>query len=109
MDADVDGSAVFEIGGGEQISYRRPIEAFADATAARRVTVPVPVPNLAAEAVSRVAEPLSDALPGTCEKRLKLFESLRHTTVVRDSSADRFGVRPMKVDAAIAAALADDG
>jgi uncharacterized protein YbjT (DUF2867 family) len=109
VDADVDGSAVFEIGGGAQISYRRLIEAFADATAARRLTVPVPVPDLAAEAVSRVAGPLTDALPGNAREALKLFESLRHTTVVRDSGADRFGVRPMKVEAAIAAALADEG
>lgn len=107
-DADVDGSAVFEIGGGEQISYRRLIEAYAEATGARRLTVPVPVPDVAADAASRLAAPVANRLPGKAQETLKLFESLRHTTVVRDASAERFGVRPMNVDAAIAAALADE-
>lgn len=107
-EADVDGSRVFEIGGGEQITYRRLIEAYADATATRRTTVSVPVLDTAAAAASRVAAPLTDRLPGEAQEALKLFESLRHTTVVRDPSADRFGIRPMNVDAAIAAALRDE-
>jgi hypothetical protein len=37
---------------------------------------------------------------------LKLLESLRHTSVVRDRSADVFGIRPMNVEPAIEAALA---
>jgi uncharacterized protein YbjT (DUF2867 family) len=106
-EADVDGSRVFEIGGGEQITYRRLIEAHADATATRTATVSVPVLDTAAEAASRVAAPLTDRLPGEAQEALKLFESLRHTTVVRDPSAERFGIRPMNVDAAIAAALRD--
>jgi hypothetical protein len=65
------------------------------------------VPDAVAAAASRLAEPLSSRLPGEAQEALKLFESLRHTTVVRDRSADRFGIRPMKVDAAIAAALAE--
>jgi uncharacterized protein YbjT (DUF2867 family) len=107
-DADVDGSAVFEIGGGEQITYRRLIDAYVDAIEARRLTVPVPVPDVAAEVTARLAKPLTDRLPGEAQEALKLFESLRHTTVVRDTSAERFGVRPMGVDAAIAAALCDE-
>ena len=107
-EADVDGSPVFEIGGGEQISYRRLIEVYADATASRRATVSVPVVDAAAEAASRVAAPLTDRLPGDAQEALKLFESLRHTTVVRDPSAERFGIRPMNVDAAIAAALREE-
>lgn len=106
--ADVEGSAVFEIGGGEQISYRRLIEAYAGATGARRLTIPVPVPDVAADAASRLAAPIVDRLPGEAQETLKLFESLRHTTVVRDPSAERFGVQPMKIDAAIAAAIADE-
>jgi uncharacterized protein YbjT (DUF2867 family) len=104
-DADVDGSDVFEIGGAEQITYRHLIDAYAEATAARRLTLPVPVPDAAAEAVARLAKPLTDRLPGDAQEALKLFESLRHTTVVRDPSAERFGVSPMGVEAAIAAAL----
>jgi len=107
-DADVEGSAVYEIGGGERISYRRLIEAYAEATDARRLTVPVPVPGPAADAASRLAGTVASRLPGDVQEALKLFESLRHTTVVRDPGAERFGVRPMKVDAAIAAALADE-
>jgi uncharacterized protein YbjT (DUF2867 family) len=105
---DIDESTVVEIGGGEQISYRRLIEAYAEAVGARRAAVPVPVPDVAAAAAARVAAPVTEALPGEAQEALKLFESLRHATVVRDDSAEVFGVRPMKVDAAIAAALADE-
>jgi uncharacterized protein YbjT (DUF2867 family) len=104
-DADVARSAVFEIGGADQISYRGLIEAYAEAVGARRLTVPLPVPG-AAEAAARLAEPLTTRLPGETQETLKLFESLRHTTVVRDRAAERFGVRPMSVRDAIAAALA---
>lgn len=103
-DAEVDGNAVFEIGGAEQISYRRLIETYAEAVGARRMTVPVPVPGAPAAAAARLVEPLTTRLPGDAQEALKLFESLRHTTVVRDAGAERFGVRPMGVDAAIAAA-----
>lgn len=106
-DAKVDESAVVEIGGSEQVSYRQLIEAYADAVNARRAVVPVPVPEIAAEAASRAAAPLADALPGDAQEALKLFESLRHPTVVHDSSAKAFAVDPMPVDAAIRAALAE--
>jgi uncharacterized protein YbjT (DUF2867 family) len=107
-DADVDGSAVFEIGGREQVTYRRLIDAYADATGARRLTVPVPVPGAVAEGAARLAKPLTDRMPGQAQEALKLFESLRHTTVVRDTSAELFGVKPMGLAAAIAAALRDE-
>ena len=107
-EADVDGSRVFEIGGTEQITYRRLIEAYADATATRRATVSVPVLHTAAEAASPAAAPLTDHLPGDAQEALKLFESLRHTTVVRDPGVERFEIHPMDVDAAIAAALRDE-
>jgi hypothetical protein len=48
-------------------------------------------------------------LPGEVQETLKLLESLRHTTVVRAGGADRFDVRPMNVDEAIGAALANSG
>jgi uncharacterized protein YbjT (DUF2867 family) len=105
--ADVDGNAVVEIGGGEQISYRRLIEEYADVASARRLTVPVPVPGIAADAAAAAAEPLLDRLPDEAREAMKLFESLRHTTVVRNAGAARFGVQPMKVRPAIEAALAD--
>lgn len=107
-DADVDGSAVFEVGGDEQISYRRLLDAYAEATATRRLTLSVPVPALAQQAATRLAAPLTDGLAGDAQEALKLFESLRHTTIVRDRSAERFGVQPMGVDAALAAAIAAD-
>jgi uncharacterized protein YbjT (DUF2867 family) len=105
-DAELEGSAVVEIGGAEQISYRGLIEAYARAVEATPTTVPVPVPEFAADAAARLAEPVTDRLPGDAQEALKLLESLRHTTVVRDRSADAFAVRPMTVDEAIAAALA---
>lgn len=107
-DAEVDGSAVFEIGGGEQITYRGLIDAYARAVDARRLTVPIPLPDAAADGAQRLAAPLAELLPGEAQETLKLLESLRHSTVVRDASADRFGVRPLGVEAAIAAALRDE-
>jgi uncharacterized protein YbjT (DUF2867 family) len=105
-DAEVEGNAVVEIGGADQVSYRRLIEAYADAVRAPRATASLPVPNLAAEAGSRLAAPLTARLPGEAQEALKLLESLRHTTVVRRDGAEAFGVEPMGVDAAIEAALA---
>jgi uncharacterized protein YbjT (DUF2867 family) len=105
-EADIDGSVVVEIGGAEQISYRRLIEAYADAVGARRATIPVPVPEAAARAATQLAAPVA-ALPGEAQEALKLLESLRHTTVVRNGGADRFGVRPMNVGDAIRAALSE--
>lgn len=107
--ADVDGSAVFEIGGAEQITYRGLIEAYASATKARNATLSLPVPDVAADAAATLAAPLAGRLPADAQEALKLLESLRHTTVVRDRSADRFGVRPMNVEAAITAALDGGG
>jgi uncharacterized protein YbjT (DUF2867 family) len=104
-DAEVDGSAVFEIGGADRISYRGLIEAYARASGAERLTVSLPVPDIAAAAAARAASPLTGRLPGEVQEALKLFESLRHATVVRDSSAERFGVEPMGVAEAIAAAV----
>jgi uncharacterized protein YbjT (DUF2867 family) len=105
-DADVDGSAVFEIGGANPISYRALIEAYAEAVGKERLTVPLPVPELAADAASRLLRPAAGALPGEAQEALKLLESLRHTSVVRTPGAERFDVQPMTVEAAIAAALA---
>jgi uncharacterized protein YbjT (DUF2867 family) len=104
-DADVEGDAVFEIGGAEQITYRGLIGAYADAIGAGNATLSVPVPDAAAEAAGKLAAPLAGRLPPDAQEALKLFESLRHTTIVRDRSAERFDVRPMTVEAAIAAAL----
>jgi uncharacterized protein YbjT (DUF2867 family) len=104
-EAELDGDRVFEIGGAEQISYRRLVEVYADTAGARRVSASVPVPQAAAELATKVASPALDELPGDAQEALKLFESLRHTTVVRDRSAAELGVRPQGVEAAIAAAL----
>jgi hypothetical protein len=69
------------------------------------VSTSVPVPQAAADLATEVAGSALDELPGDAQEALKLFESLRHTTVVRDRSAQELGVRPMGVEAAIAAAL----
>jgi hypothetical protein len=98
-------ATVFEFGGAEQISYRRLVDEYADAVGARRVSTSVPVPQAAADLATKVAGSALDELPGDAQEALKLFESLRHTTVVRDRSAQELGVRPMGVEAAIAAAI----
>lgn len=108
-DAELDGDAVVEIGGAEQVSYRRLIELYAETVGASRATIPVPVPAVAAATASRIVAPVADSLPAEANETLKLLESLRHTTVIRTSGAERFDVRPMNVDAAIRAALAEAG
>lgn len=108
-DADVDGSAVYEIGGAEPTTYRGLIEAYAKAAGKERLTVGLPVPGVAADAASRLLEPAGGALPGAAREALKLLESLRHTSVVRNRAAERFGVQPMSVEAAISTALAEAG
>lgn len=105
-DIELEADAVVEIGGADQVTYRQLIDAYARATDARRLTIPVPVPGLATAAGA--AEPLAGLLPGDARETLELFESLRHTTVVRDRSAQRFQIRPMNLEAALAAALEDD-
>ncbi len=107
-DADVEGSPVVEIGGAEQVTYRRLLEEYARAAGARRATVLVPVPGIAASVAERVAGPVAEFLPGDVQETLRLLESLRHTTVVRDRSADVCAVRPGKLRPAIEAALAGE-
>lgn len=104
-EADLDGDRVFEIGGAEQISYRRLVEEYAYAVGARRASASVPAPQAAVALATKLAQPALDELPGDAREALKLFESLRHTTVVRDPSARELGVTPMGVEAAIESAL----
>jgi uncharacterized protein YbjT (DUF2867 family) len=104
-EAELDGDWVFEIGGAEQITYRRLVEEYAEAVGARRPSASVPVPDAAADLAAAIARPAASELPGDAQEALKLFESLRHTTVVRDRSAHELGVTPVGVKTAIAAAL----
>ncbi len=105
-DTEIEGDRIFEIGGSDQISYRALIEAYAQAVGATHRTFAVPVPDAVAAAATRIAQPAAERLPGDAQEALKLLESLRHASVVRDEGARVFGIRPMGVEAAIAAALA---
>lgn len=65
----------------------------------------MPVRDAAAYLAAKVAKPPWTGSGTTRGIALKLFESLRRSTVVRDRSAEELGVTPVGVESAIAAAL----
>lgn len=102
LDVPLDGDAVYEIGGADQVRYRDLVNEVAGRLGKpqRTFTVPVPdLPSLPAQLASFVPERLK--LP------LHLLESLQYDTDVRDDCARRdFDVEPVGMREAVAAALA---
>ena len=104
MTIDVDSSMVFEIGGTDQYSYFDLMQEYARARDLKRVMIPVPVltPGLSSLWLGLVT-------PLYAQIGKKLIDSIRHPTVVRDKSADRyFSVRPKSARDAIQAALVNE-
>ncbi len=104
LDLDAEGNRVFEIGGPDQISYGGLMREYARQRQLRRWMIPVPVltPRLSSLWLGLVT-PLYARIGRT------LIDSLRHSTVLRDSSASAaFNVRPRGVREAISSALADE-
>ena len=100
---DVEGDAVIEIGGKDQLTYRDLIELVARLSGSPSATVSVPVPEI----VTKAAAPLVDQLPGEAQEALKLLESLKHASVVTDATAEGlFPIQPMSVETAVLEALA---
>jgi uncharacterized protein YbjT (DUF2867 family) len=94
-------SRVFEIGGLDEVSYADIMREYARQRKVRRwlISVPVLTPRLSSLWLGLVT-------PVYAGVGRKLVESLRHPTVVRDTSASqRFGVRPRGLRAAIERAL----
>ena len=94
-------SEVFEIGGGDRVSYAGIMEEYARQRGLRRIMIPVPVlsPWLSARWLGLVT-------PLYARVGRKLLDSVRHPTVVQDTRAlEAFPVRPRGIREAIARAL----
>ena len=103
-DLDLDGNAVFEIGGADQVSYEQLMREYARQAGLRRLIVPVPLltPRLSSLWLGLIT-------PVYARVGRKLIESLPHETVVRDTTALRtFPIRPRGHREAIARALAHE-
>lgn len=100
----LDGSATVEIGGPDQVSYGELMREYAQQRGLRRLMIPVPLltPRLSSLWLGLVT-------PLYARVGRKLVDSLRHSTVVRDDSAQRmFAVQPVGVREAIARALRNE-
>ena len=94
-------SRVFEIGGGDVVSYGGIMRAYGEARRLKRWLIPVPVltPYLSSLWLSLVT-------PVYARVGRSLIEGVRNSTLVRDDSALRvFNVRPMGIRQAIAEAI----
>ena len=104
LDVEVEGSAVFEIGGADQVSYEELMREYARQLGIRRRIIPVPF--LTARLSSLW---LGLVTPVYARVGRKLIDSLPHETVVRSANADRaFPIEPRGYREAIARALANE-
>jgi uncharacterized protein YbjT (DUF2867 family) len=101
LDVVIEGNRIFEIGGADQVSYADLMREYARQRGLHRLMIPVPVltPRLSSLWLGLVT-------PLYARVGRKLIDSIRHPTVVHDTSAAQFfNVRPQGVSAAIALAL----
>ena len=104
LDVEAEGSAVFEIGGPQQVTYGGLMREYARQIGVRRLMIPVPFlsPRLSSLWLGLVT-------PLYARVGKKLIDSLRNETVVRDDGArERFPVRPLNVRQAMARALEEE-
>lgn len=100
----LDGSVKVEVGGPDQVSYGELMGKYARQRGLRRLMIPVPflTPRLSSLWLGLVT-------PLYARVGRKLVDSLRHSTVVRDDSAQSlFAIRPVGVREAIARALRNE-
>ena len=100
----LDGSAIVEIGGPDQVSYGELMREYTRQRRLRRWMIPVPLltPRLSSLWLGFVT-------PLYARVGRKLVDSLRHPTVVRDDCAQRlFPIKPIGVGEAIACALRNE-
>jgi hypothetical protein len=101
LDLDLEGSAVFEVGGADRVSYGEMMREYARQRGLRRLMIPVPVltPRLSSLWLGLVT-------PVYARVGRKLIDSLPNETVVLDDSAlGVFGIRPLGIREAIRTAL----
>lgn len=104
IDLELEGNAVFEIGGADQVSYEQLMREYARQAGLRRLIVPVPLltPHLSSLWLGLIT-------PVYARVGRNLIESLPHETVVLDAAAlQAFQIRPRGHREAIARALAHE-
>ena len=104
LDADIDDSGVFEIGGADVVSYGGLMREYARQRGLRRAMIAVPVltPRLSSLWLGLVT-------PVYSRVGRKLVDSLRHASVVENPvSPGVFGVRPLGIADAIATAIRNE-
>ncbi|GJL63757.1 MAG: NAD-dependent epimerase [Nitrospirales bacterium] len=104
LDVEVEGHAVFEIGGTDQVSYGDLMKEYAQQRGLRRVMIPVPflTPRLSSLWLGLVT-------PVYARVGRKLIDGIRFPTIVKDDTAlQRFSIRPRGVSEAIASALRNE-
>jgi uncharacterized protein YbjT (DUF2867 family)/tryptophan-rich sensory protein len=97
-------SRIYEIGGPDRVSYGQLMREYAKQRGLRRLLIPVPVlsPRLSSLWLGLVT-------PLYARIGRKLIDSIRHPSLVRDTSAmEDFDIRPVGYRAAIAAALRNE-
>jgi uncharacterized protein YbjT (DUF2867 family) len=104
LDLPVADSRMYEIGGTDQVCYRNIMREYASQRGLRRLMLPVPVltPRLSSLWLGLVTPVYA------CIGR-QLIDSIRHPTVVRDTTAlQTFSIRPMGIRQAIERALRNE-
>jgi len=104
LDVEVDGSAIFEIGGADRVSYGDIMLEYARQRGIKRLMIPVPVlsPRLSSLWLGLVT-------PVYARVGRKLIDSITHETVVEDDLALRlFDIRPRGIREAIERALRNE-
>lgn len=102
LDLELEGSAVYEVGGADTVTYAELISAYGDTVGKARPTLTLPVLPLALP----LPELLSRFAPERARVWLKLAEGLRHDSTVKDPSAAKaFSVVPRGLREALEAAV----
>lgn len=104
LDLPIEGSATFEIGGPDVVSYGEMMRAYARLRGLRRLLIPVPflTPHLSGLWLALVT-------PAQARVGRALVEGLKNSTVVRSNAArDAFQIAPISLDAALRSAI-DEG
>lgn len=104
LEIEIEGSRIFEIGGRDAVSYGGLMEEYARQRGLKRLLIPVPVlsPGLSSRWLGLVT-------PLYARVGRKLIDGVKHPTLVRSDEARAvFGIEPMGVRDAVAAALRNE-
>lgn len=104
IDHSLEGNKTFEIGGPDRLSCKDLMQEYARQRGLRRLMIPVPVlsPRLSSLWLGLVT-------PLYARVGRKLIDSIRYSMIVHDNvAAETFGIRPLGVSEAIAAALRNE-